>query len=43
MDLLFAPETRPFGIAGLVLVGLVLLELAGAMAGVSARENGVKA
>lgn len=36
MDLLFAPETRPFGIAGLVLVGLVLLELAGAMAGVSA-------
>jgi len=36
MDLLLAAETRPFGIAGLVLVGLVLLELAGLMAGVSA-------
>jgi len=36
MDILFAPETRPFGIAGLVLVGLVVLELASVMAGLSA-------
>src|SRR3954462_5915857 len=36
MDLLLAPETKPFGIAALILCGLVAIELAGLVIGISA-------
>jgi hypothetical protein len=36
MDLLLAPETKPFGIAALVLFGLVAIELVGLIIGISA-------
>lgn len=36
MDLLLTPETKPFGIAALILCGLVAIELAGLVLGISA-------
>ncbi|MDQ0469797.1 OB-fold-containig protein [Labrys wisconsinensis] len=36
MDLLLTPETKPFGIAALILCGLVAIELAGLIIGISA-------
>lgn len=36
MDLILLPETRPFGIAGLTLVGLLVLEIVSLLIGLSA-------